>query len=102
MPLKVIDIPLLKECIIFEIGIGGKLCCFLCLYRSHSQTRDIFETFAYKFELTLDIIINKNLFLLVTLANFNVKPINWYKDDINSYEGLNWYDYISIWITKIN
>ena len=76
MPLKVIDIQLLKGCIIFEIGIGGKLCSFLCLYRSHSQTRDIFEAFAYKFELTLDIIIIKNLFLLVTLANFNAKTTN--------------------------
>ena len=34
--------------------IGGKLCSFLCLYRSPSQTRDIFETFANNFELTLD------------------------------------------------
>ena len=46
LPLKVIDIQLLNECINFEIRIGGKLCSFLCLYRSPSQTRDIFETFA--------------------------------------------------------
>ena len=60
LPLKVIDIQLLNECINFEIRIGGKLCSFLCLYRSPSQTRDIFETFADNFELTLDSIINKN------------------------------------------
>ena len=54
LPLKVIDIQLLNECINFEIRIGGKLCSFLCLYRSPSQTRDIFETFANNFELTLD------------------------------------------------
>ena len=46
LPLKVIDIQLLNECINFEIRIGEKLCSFLCLYRSPSQTRDIFETFA--------------------------------------------------------
>ena len=50
LPLKVIDIQLLNECINFEIRIGGKLCSFLCLYRSPSQTRDIFETFADNFE----------------------------------------------------
>ena len=46
LPLKVINIQLLNECINFEIRIGGKLCSFLCLYRSPSLTRDIFQTFA--------------------------------------------------------
>ena len=54
LPLIVIDIQHLNECINFETRIGGKLCSFLCLYRSHSQTRDIFETFADNFKLTLD------------------------------------------------
>ena len=30
LPLKVIDIQFLNECINFEIKIGGKLCSFLC------------------------------------------------------------------------
>ena len=60
LPLKVFDIQFLNECINFKIRIGGKLCSFLCLYRSPRQTRDIFETFADNFELTLDSIINKN------------------------------------------
>ena len=38
LPLKVIDIQFLNECINFEIRIGRKLCSFLCLYRSPSQT----------------------------------------------------------------
>ena len=45
---------------------------FLCLHRSLSQTRDIFETFADNFDLTLDIPNNKNLFLVVALGDFNV------------------------------
>ena len=89
LPLKVIDIQLLNECINFEIRIGGKLCSFLCLYRSPSQTRDIFETFADNFELALDSIINKNPFFIVALGDFNAKTTSWYKNDINSYEGLN-------------
>ena len=79
---------LLNECINCEIRIGGKLCGFLCLYGSPSKTRDIFETFANNFELTLDTIINKNPFLIVTLGHFNAKATNWYKNDINSYESL--------------
>ena len=76
LPLKVIDIQLLNECINSEIRIGGKLCSFLCLYRSPSQTRDIFETFADNFELTLDSIINKNPFLIAALGDFNIKTTN--------------------------
>ena len=86
--LKVIDIQLLNECINFETRIDRKLCSSLCLYRSPSQTRDIFKTFADNFDSTLGSIINKNSFLIVALGDFNAKTTNWYKNDINSYEGL--------------
>ena len=88
LPLKVTDIQFLNECINFEIRISGKLCSFLCLNRSPSQTWDIFKTFADNFELTPDTVVNKNPFLIVALGDFNVKTTNWYKNDINSYEGL--------------
>ena len=54
LPLKVLDIQFLNECINFEINIGRKMCNFLCLYRSPSQKRNIFETFANNLELTLN------------------------------------------------
>ena len=88
LPLKVIDIQFLNEYIDFEIRNGGKLCSFLCLYRSPSQTRHIFETFVDNFELILDSVINKNPFLIIALGDFNTKTTNWYKNDINSYESL--------------
>ena len=66
----------LNECINFEIIIGGKMCNFLCLYRSPSQTRDIFETFADNLELTLDTLTNKNPFLIVVIRGFNAKTTN--------------------------
>ena len=71
-PFKVTDIQLLNECINFEIRIGGKLCSFLCLYRSPSQTGDIFETFADNFEKTLDSIVNKNPFEIVALTGIRL------------------------------
>ena len=88
VPLKVIDIQFLNKCINFEIRIGGKLCSVLCLSRTPSQTRDIFETFDDNFELTLDSIIKKNPFSIVALGDFNAKITKWYKNDVNSYEGL--------------
>ena len=42
---------------------------------------------ADNFELILDKIVNKNP-LIVALGDFNAKTTNWYKNDINSYEGL--------------
>ena len=65
LPLKVIDIQFLNEYINFEIRTGEKLCSFLCLYRSPSQTGDIFKTFANNFELTLDTIFTKIHFWLL-------------------------------------
>ena len=88
LPLKVVEIHFLNECINFEIRIGGQLCSFLCIYKSPGQTWDIFETFADNFVLTLDSIIDKNPFLILALIDFNAKTINWHKNDINSYEGL--------------
>ena len=50
-----------------------ELYSYLCLYRSPTQTRHIFETFADNFELNLDSMINKNQFLIVTLGDFSAK-----------------------------
>ena len=88
LPLKVLDIQFLNECINFEINIGGKMCNFLCLYRSPSQTRDTFEGFADNLQLTLDTLNNNNPFLIVAIGDFNAKTTNWYKNDMTSYEGL--------------
>ena len=77
LPLKVLDIKFLNECINFEIIIGEKMCNFLYLYRSPSQTRDIFETFTDNVELTLDTLTNKNPFLSAAIGDFNAKTTNW-------------------------
>ena len=101
LPLILTGIQFLNEYINFYIRIVVKLCSFLCLYRSPIQTRDIFETFANNFELTLDTIINKNPFLTVALADFNAKTINWYKTKF-LWGRKNWYNYILIWLTTID
>ena len=65
------------------------MCSFLFVYRSPSQTRDIFKTFADNLtQLTLDTIVKKNSFLIVALGDFNAKTTNWYNNNINSYEAL--------------
>ena len=54
LPLRVINIGYLHECLSFELQIGDKICNFVALYRSPSQSQDDFETFADNFEMTLE------------------------------------------------
>ena len=82
-----LDICYLEECINFEISFTGKLCNFISLYLSPSQSTGVFEKFAGNFELNLDKIANKNSYLIVILGDFNAKSSNWYKHDTTTYEG---------------
>ena len=87
LPLKVIDIQYLQEYINFEMKIGEKLCNFIALYRSPSQSQDDFEAFLKIFELNLDTNLANNPLLTVALGDFNVKSNLWCKSVKTSYEG---------------
>ena len=78
LPLKVLDIQLLQECINFEIKIADKICNFISLYRSPSQSKDEFESFADNLELNLDSIVHRNPYLIVVLVDFNAQRKGWY------------------------
>lgn len=62
LPLKILGIHYLQECINCEIMIGGKLCRFFSLYRSPNQSQDDFESFTNNFELNLDAVTGNNPF----------------------------------------
>ena len=49
LPLRVLNISYLKECLNFELKIGNKSGTFIALYRSPSQSQDDFETFSDNF-----------------------------------------------------
>ena len=66
------DFQYLHECINFQMKIGEKLCNFIALYRSPSQSQDNFETFLKNLELNLDTILANNPFLTVVLDDFIV------------------------------
>ena len=75
LPLKILGIQYLQECINFEIRIGGKLCRFISLYCSSSQSKDDFEAFANNFELNLDAATANNTFLTVAIGDFMLSQI---------------------------
>ena len=87
MPLGVLDIQYLNECINFELKIGDKLCAFVALYRSRSQSQDNFETFIYNFELNLETLPWKNLFLFEAIGDLNAKSKLWFCNNNTTSQG---------------
>ena len=63
-----VGIQYLQECSNFEIRIGGKLCRFVSLYRSPSQSQDDFEIFANNFELNIDTATANNSFFFTVCS----------------------------------
>ena len=86
-PLRVLSIHYLQECINFELNIGGKICNFICLYRSPSQSQDEFEKFIDNLELNLGALCQNNPFLIVLNGDLNAKQKNWYSLNKSSHEG---------------
>ena len=76
LPLKILDVFYLQECIVFELKIGNKFCKIVSLYRSPNQSQDEFETFTNNLELILDKIFETNPFLVIALGDFNLKLSN--------------------------
>ena len=87
LPLRVINIGYLHECLSFEVQIGDKICNFVALYRSPSQSQDNFETFADNFEMTLEILAQKNTFLITAIGDLNAKSTNCYNKDKTNFAG---------------
>ena len=67
--------------------ISNKLCNFVSLYRSPSQSSDEFENFVYNLDLTLEALTQKNPFLTVIIGDFNAKFNKWCFTDKTTPEG---------------
>ena len=78
---------MLQECINFEIKIADKLCNFISLYRSPSQSKNEFESFADNLELNLDSVAFRNPYLMVVLGDFDAQTKGWYPLGKTTYEG---------------
>ena len=87
LPLKVIDVSYLQECINFEVQTGSKTWNFVSLYRSPSQAKDQFEYFFIKnLELNLEHIANISPFLIIVLGYLNVRMQDWYQNNITTFK----------------
>ena len=73
LPLQVLDIQYLHECMNFKLKIGDKLSNFVALNRSPSQTQNKFEKFSDNLELNLGTLSQKISFLVVIISDVNGK-----------------------------
>ena len=86
LPLRIISVNYLSECINFEIMIGNKICNFITLYRSPSQNQDDFQAFIDNLEMNLETLAQRNPFLMVVIGNFNAKSKHWCSQDSNNFK----------------
>ena len=87
LPLRVLNISNLNECINFEARIAYKICYFIHLYRSPSQTQDQFQIFRSNPEQNHDSLSNCNPFFTVIIGDFDAKSKQWCKIDKAGFEG---------------
>ena len=87
IPFRVLNTSYLNECINFEVSIANKICHFIHLYRSPSQTQDEFQIFRSNLELNLDSLSSCNPFVTILIGDFNVKSKQWCEIDKTSFEG---------------
>ena len=87
LPLKILSTNFLQECINFEVCIGNKICRFIHLYRTSSQSQDEFHEFLTNLEMNLDDSFNSNPFLATVISDFIAKSKNWSEGDRSTIEG---------------
>ena len=87
LPLKLRDVNYLRESILFELQIGSKICNFISLCRSRSQTAANFDSFLDNLKLNLDAMTDNNLFLVVAIGDFNARSSSWCINDKSNYDG---------------
>ena len=83
---KSTNISYLNECINFEVSTANKICRFIHLYRSPSQTQDEFQIFRSNIELNLDLLSSCNPFLTIQTGDFNDKSKQWPEINKTSFE----------------
>ena len=87
LPLKVLNMKHLQECLNIEFSIGKKICRLISLYRSPSQNQEEFNRFLDNLESYLETASLSNPFSTILISDFNAKCASWYSQDNTTTEG---------------
>ena len=88
LPVRVINIPYIKEARLLEMNYNNKKVIISVIYRSPSQSTDEFESFLLNFEQLLDDVSQCRPSLSIIIGDFNARSVSWWSNDINTTEGL--------------
>ena len=89
LPIKVLNVINLPECLLCEISYENQKCFVVSLYRSPSQSTNEFQNFLKELEILIETICtpdNSNLVIIV--GDFNAKLSIWNPTDPDSIEGI--------------
>ena len=87
LPVRVINLPFLKEALLLEMCYNKKKVFVSVLYRSPSQNNNEFEVFLSNMEKLLSDINKCKPSLSVITGDFNARSSYWWCKDINTTEG---------------
>ena len=77
LPLNILNIVFLNECIDFALRIGEETFNFVLIYRSWIQSQEVLENFCQNFGRTSDNLAGNNLILLAAIVHVNANLVNW-------------------------
>ena len=81
MYLKLHNINYFKEYIYLESVASNKICDFISLYKLPTQSCDKFENIISNLDLTLETLVQRNLFQIMIIGDFCVRHEKlWYDD----------------------
>ena len=87
LPLRVLNVCPLSECLLIEVLYEKKKCIVASLYRSPSQNHEEFNSFLLDLEQLIETIYNLDPYLVLVLGDFNARLSSWSIDDLDSFEG---------------
>ena len=95
LPVKVINLNILNECLVCELSFGSHGVCLVSIYRTPSQSSNEYNTFLLNFEQPLTYLNSIKPHVLLVTGDFNVRSSNWWSDDIDRVEGTRFESKIS-------
>ena len=85
--IKVLDIPSINKCLLYEVSVQNKRGYASVMYRSPNQNNDELHEFLNSFENPLNVIAKSSPLFTKTLGNFNARCKSWWVNDNTTIEG---------------